>query len=58
MDALIVLLVYVSPFVAIGIAAKRWIARRDVALSDVRAEAGQRRRSRFVLGIWRHEDPE
>ena len=58
MDALIVLLVYVSPFVMIGIAVKRWIARRGVALPDLRAEAGQHRRSRFLLGIWRHEDPE
>ena len=56
MDALIVLLVYVSPFVMIGMAVKRWIARRGVAL--VRAEAGQHQRSRFLLGIWRHEDPE
>jgi hypothetical protein len=32
MDALIVLLVYVSPFVLIGIAAKPWIARRASAL--------------------------
>jgi len=58
MDALIVLLVYVSPFVLIGIAVKRWITGRGVALADVRAEARQRDRSRFLLGMWRNEDPD
>jgi len=58
MDALIVLLVYVLPFVIIGVIANRWIARKGVTLSDARAEAGHRRRSRFLLGVWRRDDPE
>ena len=58
MDALLILSIYLVPFLMIGIAAKRWAARRSVTLSDVRAEgAPYRSRSRFLLGIWRREDP-
>ena len=44
----------------IGIAAKLWIRRKVVTLSDVQAEGDPKRegRSRFLLGIWRHEGRE
>ncbi|MBV9202671.1 MAG: hypothetical protein JOY83_23650 [Alphaproteobacteria bacterium] len=53
------LALYLAPFVILGLAMKRWMARKGVNLSDVRAEGNpHRRRSRFLLGIWRHEDPD
>jgi hypothetical protein len=57
MDALLILAVYVAPFVVLGIIAKRWIDRRNVGLSDVQAEGdpNRKRRPRFLLGIWRDE---
>jgi len=56
MDGLLTLTIYLAPFLLIGIATKWWVGRRSVALSDVRAEGDpQRKRSRFLLGIWRHE---
>ena len=57
MDALLILAVYVAPFVVLGIIAKRWIDRRNVGLSDVQAEGdpNRKRRARFLLGIWRDE---
>jgi hypothetical protein len=57
MDALLILGIYIAPFLMIGIIAQRWMARRGVNLSDVRAQGGSgRKRSRFLLGIWRHEE--
>jgi hypothetical protein len=57
MDALLILAVYVAPFVALGIITKRWIDRKNIGLSDVRAEGdrNRKRRSRFFLGIWRDD---
>ena len=58
MRAFLTLVIYVAPFLAIGIAAKVWM-RRKVALSDVRAEGNPKRgRARFLLGIWRSEGRE
>jgi hypothetical protein len=58
-DALLKLVIYVTPFLIIGIAVKRWMARNGVTLSEVRAQGSPRRtRSRFLLGTWRREDPE
>jgi hypothetical protein len=58
LDALLTLAIYLLPFLVLAIAAKRWMDRRGVNLSDVQAEANPRRgRSRFLLGIWRREDP-
>ena len=48
----------------IGIIAKvvisRWMARHDVELSEVQAQAGPRRGKRrvFLLGFWREEGPD
>ena len=55
MDALLILMIYVAPFLAIGIAA-RLLMRRKARLSDVQAEGDpERERARFLLGIWRRE---
>ena len=59
LDALLKLVIYITPFLIIGIAVKRWMARHGVSLSEVRSEGSpHRKRSRFLLGIWRREDPE
>lgn len=58
MNAVLTLSLYVAPFLILAIAARWWIARRGVSLSDVRAEGTpDRARSRFLLGIWRRDDP-
>jgi hypothetical protein len=53
MRALLTVAVYITPFLLIGVAAKIWIKRKGVELSDVQAEGSRdrRRRSRFLLGI-------
>jgi hypothetical protein len=58
MRALATGLIYFGLFLAIGIAVRRWMRRRDVDLSDVQKQAGPNRRPRkvFLLGIWRRED--
>ena len=58
MRALVTGLIYFGLFLAIGFAARRWMRRRDVDLSDVQKQAGPNRRPRkvFLLGIWRRED--
>jgi hypothetical protein len=50
--------IYVAPFLIIGIAAKLLMKRRGVDLSDVQAQAGPNRRARkvFLLGAWRNEE--
>jgi hypothetical protein len=58
-DALLKLVIYITPFLIIGIAAKRWMGRHGVPLAEARAAGSpHRRRSRFLLGIWRREDRE
>ena len=58
MDALVVALVYVVPFVAIRFGAKRlidaWMAKKGATLADIHAMAGPNRRKgpQFLLGIW------
>jgi hypothetical protein len=58
MTALETLVIYVTPFLLIGIAAKLMMKRRGVDLSDVQDQAGPNRRARkaFLLGAWRNED--
>ena len=58
MRALEVFVIYVAPFLIIGIAAKLLMKRRGVDLSDVQAQAGPNRRARkvFLLGAWRNEE--
>ena len=62
MDALVVALVYVLPFLIIGFAARRlidaWMDKKGATLADIHALAGPRRRKgpQFLLGVWRRED--
>ena len=58
MRALATGLIYFGLFLAIGLAVRRWMRRRDVDLSDVQKQAGPNRRPRkvFLLGVWRRED--
>ena len=60
MGALLPVAVYITPFLLIGLAAKIWIKRKGVELSDVQAEGdpNRKRRARFLLGIWRAEGRE
>jgi hypothetical protein len=57
MRALEVFVIYVAPFLIIGIATKILMKRRGVDLSDIQAQAGPNRRARkvFLLGAWRNE---
>jgi hypothetical protein len=49
--------IYLLPFLAIAVIAKRWMTRKGVELSDVQAEGDPNRNKRpqFLLGIWRDE---
>jgi hypothetical protein len=56
MHALLTLGIYITPFILIGVAVKYWMMRSGIGLSDVQAEGNpERKRSRFLLGIWRQE---
>jgi hypothetical protein len=53
--ALVMLVIYLVPFLAIAVGVRSWM-RRQVSLSDVQAEGDpKRQRARFLLGIWRRE---
>ena len=58
MRALVVGFIYFGSFIAIGLVARWWMRRAGVELSDVQAQAGTKRRKRtlFLLGVWRSED--
>jgi hypothetical protein len=58
MRALVVGFIYFGSFIAIGLAARWWMRRAGVELSDVQKQAGPNRRKRtlFLLGVWRKED--
>ncbi len=58
MGALETFIIYVTPFLIIGIGAKLLMRRRGVDLSDIQAKAGPNRRARkvFLLGAWRKEE--
>lgn len=60
MRALLTLAAYLTPFLLIGVAAKNWMKRKGVDLTDVHAEGDphRKRRPRFLLGIWRDEGRE
>ena len=55
MRALLTVAVYITPFLLIGVAAKIWIKRKGVELSDVQAEGdpNRKRRARFLLAACR-----
>jgi len=56
--------IYFGSFLAVGLIARlvvrRWLNLRDIDLSEIRTQLGPNRRksSRFLLGIWRKEDPD
>ena len=58
MRAFETLVIYVAPFLIIGIAAKLLMKRTGVNLSDVQTPAGPARKARkvFLLGAWRNEE--
>ena len=62
MEALAILLIYLVPFFAIGIVAKKlidaWMASRGATLQDIQEQSGPNRRkpTRFLLGVWYRED--
>jgi hypothetical protein len=58
MRALETLVIYVAPFLIVGIGAKLLMKRRGVDLPDVQAQAGPNRKARkvFLLGAWRNEE--
>ena len=62
MWALVVAVIYLGSFLAIGIIAKvalgKLMRQTGVDLADVQAQAGSNRRKRrvFLLGVWRDED--
>jgi hypothetical protein len=53
MRALVTLVIYIAPFVVIGIGATLWM-KRKVGLDDARAEGdpNHKGRARFLLGAW------
>ena len=63
-DALTTAAIYFGSFLAVGLIARlvvrRWLNLRDIDLSEIRTQLGPNRRksSRFLLGIWRKEDPD
>ena len=63
-DALTPAAIYFGSFLAVGLIARlvvrRWLNLRDIDLSEIRTQLGPNRRksSRFLLGIWRKEDPD
>jgi hypothetical protein len=58
MRALVVGFIYFGTFIAIGMAARWWMRRNGVELSDVQRQAGPNRGKRklFLLGFWRSEE--
>jgi hypothetical protein len=58
MRALETFVIYVAPFLIIGIVAKLLMKRKSVDLFDVQAGAGPERGKRklFLLGAWRNEE--
>ncbi len=58
MRALVTFAIYVTPFLLIGFAAKLFMKRRSVDLSDIQTQAGPKRKPRkvFLLGAWRNEE--
>jgi hypothetical protein len=57
MKAIETLAIYLTPFLVLGMAAKLWLKRRAVDLTDIQSQAGPNRRPRkvFLLGSWRTE---
>ena len=64
MSALITAAIYFGSFLVLALVVKlavsRWMNLKDIDLSEIRAQLGPNRRksNRFLLGLWRKEDPD
>lgn len=64
MSALIPAAIYFGSFLAFALIVKlmvsRWMNLKDIDLSEIRTQLGPNRRksNRFLLGLWRKEDPD
>ena len=64
MSALITAAIYFGSFLVLALIVKlavsRWMNLKDIDLSEIRTQLGPNRRksSRFLLGLWRKEDPD
>jgi hypothetical protein len=63
-SALIPAAIYFGSFLAFALIVKlmvsRWMNLKDIDLSEIRTQLGPNRRksNRFLLGLWRKEDPD
>lgn len=64
MSALITAAIYFGSFLVLALVVKlavsRWMNLKDIDLSEIRTQLGPNRRksNRFLLGLWRKEDPD
>ena len=64
MSALITAAIYFGSFLVLALIVKlavgRWMNLKDIDLSEIRTQLGPNRRksNRFLLGLWRKEDPD
>ena len=64
MSALITAGIYFGSFLMLALIVKlavsRWMNLKDIDLSEIRTQLGPNRRksNRFLLGLWRKEDPD
>ena len=64
MSALITAAIYFGSFLVfaliVKLAVSRWMNLKDIDLSEIRTQLGPNRRksNRFLLGLWRKEDPD
>ena len=64
MSALTTAAIYFGSFLVLALIVKlavnRWMNLKDIDLSEIRAQLGPNRRksNRFLLGLWRKEDPD
>jgi hypothetical protein len=63
-SALTTAAIYFGSFLAfaliVKLAVSRWMNLKDIDLSEIRTQLGPNRRksNRFLLGLWRKEDPD
>jgi hypothetical protein len=63
-SALITAAIYFGSFLVLALIVKlavsRWMNLKDIDLSEIRTQLGPNRRksNRFLLGLWRKEDPD
>jgi hypothetical protein len=63
-SALITAAIYFGSFLVLALVVKlavsRWMNLKDIDLSEIRTQLGPNRRksNRFLLGLWRKEDPD